>query len=100
MTPEEIHDLKTELGKVISARMDEAFLGQSVADVSAEVVKSYLSSIMKDFLAKGAHSVVDLVDYDVVFVGNVMNVTMQPKKGLSNEDHERAVRFLFNEEFY
>ena len=100
MTPEEIHDLKAEIGKTISERMDEAFVGRSVAEVSAEVVRGYLQSIMKDFLAKGYHPVVDLIDWDVTFVGSVANVVMQPKKGLSDEDHARAVNFLFNQEFY
>jgi hypothetical protein len=100
MTPEEINDLKVEISKTISARMEEAFLGQSMSEVTANVVKSYLQGIMKDFLAKGYHPVVDLIEYNVMFEGNTMHVVMEPKKGLSNEDHARAVNFLFNQEFY
>ena len=100
MTPEEIDALKREISSVISARMEEAFVGQSMSEVTAAVVKSYLTGIMKDFLAKGYHPVVDLIEYDVIFQGNTMNVVMQPKKGLSDYDHSQAVNFLFNQEFY
>ena len=100
MTPEEITELKTKISQTISARMEEAFIGQSMADVSASLVKSYLTGIMKDFLAQGEHPVVDLIQYDVIFQGNTMNVVMEPKKGLSDYDHSRAVNFLFNQEFY
>ena len=100
MSPEEIVELKEEMSRVISARMGKAFIGQSMSEVTAEVVKSYLNGIMKDFLAQGYHPVVDLIEYGITFEGNVMNVVLQPKKGLSDADHSRAVNFLFNQEFY
>lgn len=100
MTPEEINDLKVEISKTISERMEKAFVGQSMANVSAELVKCYLQEVMKDFLAQGYHPVVGLIDYSVRFEGNTMHVVMEPKRGLSNEDHARAVNFLFNQEFY
>lgn len=100
MTPEEITALKQEISGVISERMEKAFIGQSMSEVTAHVVKSYLEGIMKDFLARGSHPVVELIEYNVMFEGNTMHVVMEPKKGLSDADHSRAVNFLFNQEFY
>ena len=46
MTPEEITELKRVISGVISKRMEKAFIGQSMADVSSELVKCYLQEIM------------------------------------------------------
>lgn len=100
MTPEEITELKTKISQTISTKMEEAFVGQSMADVSAELVKCHLQEVMSDFLRQGEHPVVELISYSVTFEGNTMHVVMEPKKGLSDADHVRAVNFLFNQEFH
>lgn len=101
MTPEEIHETKARISQELSGRMEKAFIGQSVAEVSADVVKGYLDGIMKDLQLRGDFpSVIELIDWNVTFVGSVMNVVMEPKKGLDDHDHARAVNFLFNQEFY
>jgi len=95
VTEQEIHDLKAYVGRELSERMEKAFVGQSVGDISAAIVKNYISRVLND-LRGTTHPVVDLVDWDVTFVGRVMNVVMRPKSGLSNEDYRRATDFLFN----
>jgi hypothetical protein len=100
MTPEDIYRLKTEIAKTISEKISATFVGQSMADVSTEMIRGHLQNIMKDFLARGYHPVVGLIDWDVTFVGSSVKVVMRVKKGLTNEDHARAVNFLFNQEFY
>ena len=65
--------------------------------VSADIVKGYLMGIMKDLQGQGMlHSVIELIDWNVTFQGNVMHVVMEPKKGLDDVDYSRAVNFLFN----
>lgn len=98
MTEQEIHDLKAYIGRELSERMEKAFVGQSVGDVSPAIVKNYISRVLSDLRVYHGttHPVVDLVDWDVTFVGRVMNVVMRPKSGLSNEDYRRATDFLFN----
>jgi len=100
MTQEEIIETKALISREMSLRMEKAFVGQSMSDVSAAVVRGFLDGIMKDLQQQGSFpSVMELIDWDVTFQGNVMHVVMEPKKGLDDHDHRRAVNFLFNQGF-
>jgi len=97
MTEDEIHETKDLIGRELRGRMEKAFVGQSLSEATAHVVKGYLEGIMKDLLLQGnLPSVVELVEWNVRFEGNTMHVVMEPKKGLDPEELRRAIDFLFN----
>jgi hypothetical protein len=65
-------------------RMERAFVGQSVADVSAAVAVSYLDSIMADFLrlkliAPSSDAPLGYKNAKVVIEGSVMRVSVEVK---------------------
>lgn|SRR5574343_91770 len=98
MTEEEITATKLRIREALSERMEKAFVGQSMADVSAALVRGYVEGVLKDLQNRGDFPrVTELIDWDVRFVGNTMHVVMEPKKGLDDHDYRRAVNFLFNQ---
>jgi hypothetical protein len=98
VTEEEILITKVYIRRVLSERMEKSFVGQSMSEVTTHVVKAYLEGVLKDLLLQGTlPSVVELVEWNVRFEGNTMHVVMEPKKGLDDYDHRRAVNFLFNQ---
>ena len=98
MTKEEITKLKMRVCRYLAERVSEGFLGHSIAEVSAEVVKSYFDRVLQDLRrTEKLNPVVELMDWNVRFEGNVMHAVMEPKKGLDDYNHRRAVNFLFNQ---
>ena len=97
MTEQEIIAVKSKISRAMARRMETAFVGRSVSEVSADVVKGFISNILDDLRAHGEYlSVIDLIDYDVVVDGKVLKVAAKPKAGLSNDEYRQATDFLFN----
>lgn len=81
-------------------RMDRAFTGQSVADVSAPVALSYLDSIMADFLrlkliAPSSDAPLGYKNARVVITGGVMRVSVEVK--IAGSIYFTAIAFYVTE---
>jgi hypothetical protein len=68
----------------VAQRMEKAFVGKSVADVSASVAKSYLQGIMADMkrlklIAASDDAPLGYRDANIVINGNAMRVSMEIK---------------------
>lgn len=98
MTEQEIRDIKTRISHELSSRLEKAFLGQSITEASAPVIKGYLERTLQDLIeTERLYSVFHLIDWVVTFSGRDLHVVMEPKKGcLSTEQIREAQDFIYN----
>jgi hypothetical protein len=92
MTSEEIDAVKVEISRLVSEQTS-GFVGRPMSDVTVNVIRGVLRSVLKDLQARGVWEV-DVLDFDVTFSGTAANFRLVPKKGMPEIDYRRAWDFI------
>jgi len=98
MTEEQITAQKIKIAREMEQALDK-FVGMAMSDVTISLAKSKIKQHMDHLLSLG-YSIVEVLDFETTVNRGQLIFTLVPKKGLSQDDLQRAVDFIDNKVFF